>query len=259
MTNRLRRCGRRSRPAPRSAPGTATCVIQGRPSYLSCEIEMGRRSVVDARLGAEIVADADQQMRLARAIRLIYLIGAARVPGSGDDHTRHAVPLPNRSTVVTDATLSTGGNAPSTIASPNPLPAWLNQSRVVRPPEIDDVGGAGAVDVRQPDAPRVELVGPVEARRAVHRHLGAEPAIAEIGPVADLAVAHAHDVGQPVAATCRRDRSSACLREHHARAALLVQRLGDAVAGPKPSSASDGVPDAARRLRRSARRQCRRR
>ena len=41
--------------------------------------------------------------------------------------------------------------------------------------------------------------GVVEPGRVVHRDLGAEAAVAEVRPVADLAVADAHDVGQAVA------------------------------------------------------------
>ena len=65
--------------------------------------------------------------------------------------------------------------------------------------QIDDVGRARAVDVGEPDAPLVELVRVVEPRRVVHGDLGAEAAVAEIGPVADFAVADPHEVGEAVA------------------------------------------------------------
>ena len=98
-----------------------------------------------------------------------------------------------------------------------------------------------AVDVGQADALVVELVRVVEPRRVVHRHLGAEAAVAEVGPVADLAVADADEVGQAVAATGRRGRSTACRRRR--RGAGRSPRRAPAAtrrAGPKPSSASEG-------------------
>ena len=94
--------------------------------------------------------------------------------------------------------------------------------------QVDDVGGAGAVDVGQADALLVELVGVVEPGRVVHRHLGAEAAVAEVGPVADLAVADAHEVGQAVAAHVGEVDRLRAVGEDEARAFLLVQRLGDA-------------------------------
>ena len=42
------------------------------------------------------------------------------------------------------------------------------------PAEINDVGGAGAVDVGKPDALLVELVGRVEQGRVAHRDLSPE-------------------------------------------------------------------------------------
>ena len=107
--------------------------------------------------------------------------------------------------------------------------------------QVDDVGGAAAVDVGQPDALLVELVGVVEPGRVVHRDLGAEAAVAEVGPVADFAVADADEVGQAVAATGRRGRWTACRRRRRG-AGLSLRRApaARARAGPKPSSASEG-------------------
>ena len=65
--------------------------------------------------------------------------------------------------------------------------------------QIDDVGGAAAVDVGKADAFVVELVRMVEPRRIVHRNLGTEMAITKVRPVADFTVTNADDIGQPVA------------------------------------------------------------
>ena len=88
----------------------------------------------------------------------------------------------------------------------------------------------------------VELIRVVEPGRVVHRDLGAEAAVAQVRPVADLAVADAHEVGEAVAATCRRDRSTACRRRRPgAGPCSSSDRLADALRpGRKPSSASDG-------------------
>ena len=97
--------------------------------------------------------------------------------------------------------------------------------------QVDDVVGARAVDVGQADAPLVELVGVVEPGRVVHGDLGAEAAIAQVRPVADLAVADAHQVGEAVAAHVGEVDGLRAVGEDQARAALLVQRLADA-SGP---------------------------
>ena len=88
--------------------------------------------------------------------------------------------------------------------------------------QVDDVGGAAAVDVGQANAPVVELVRVVEPGRVVHGHLGAEAAIAQVGPVADLAVADADDVGQAVAGEIGEVDGLCAVGEDDARALLLV-------------------------------------
>jgi hypothetical protein len=67
--------------------------------------------------------------------------------------------------------------------------------------QIDEVGGAAAVDVGQTEALGVELVGVVEQCGAWSIvTLAPKRAVAKIGPVADFAVADAGKVGQAVAA-----------------------------------------------------------
>ncbi len=109
--------------------------------------------------------------------------------------------------------------------------------------QVDDVGGAAAVDVGQADALVVELVGVVEPRRVVHRDLGAEAAIAQVGPVADLAVADADDVGQAVAGQVGEVDGLRAVGEDDARAFLLVERLRDAPGRAEALFGQRGVPD----------------
>jgi hypothetical protein len=47
------------------------------------------------------------------------------------------------------------------------------------------------------DAPGIENIRAFKDRGIAHRYFGAESAIAQIRPVTDLAVADAHDVGEP--------------------------------------------------------------
>ena len=91
--------------------------------------------------------------------------------------------------------------------------------------QVEDVGGARAIDVGQPDAARVEDIGRVEPRRVVHADLGAEAAVAEVRPVGDLAIAHANDVGQPVAGEVGEKDRLRGVGEHDARAGLFVEHL----------------------------------
>ena len=65
--------------------------------------------------------------------------------------------------------------------------------------QVDDVSRAGAIDISQSDALLVELVGVVEQWRIVHGHLSTKASVAQVGPVTDLAVANAHQIGESIA------------------------------------------------------------
>ena len=81
----------------------------------------------------------------------------------------------------------------------------------------------------------------VEPRRVVHRDLGAEPAVAEVRPVADLAVADAHEVGQPVAGHVGEVDGLRAVGEARRAARVSSSSALPHVRGrPKPSSPSDG-------------------
>ena len=108
--------------------------------------------------------------------------------------------------------------------------------------EIDDVGGSRAVDVGETDAARIELVRRVEPRRIVHRDLRAEPAVAEVGPVADLAVANADDVGQTIAGHVGEENALRSVREHDRGAGLLVARFGDPQPRVEAGFGERGIP-----------------
>ena len=107
------------------------------------------------------------------------------------------------------------------------------------PAEVDQVGGAGAVDVGDPQPPLVELVRLVEHGRVRHGDLGAEAAVAEIRPVADLAVADPDQVVEPVAGHVGEVDLLDAVRIDQAWTVLLVARLV-ARAGPRRSRPRPG-------------------
>ena len=71
--------------------------------------------------------------------------------------------------------------------------------------------------------------GVVEPRRVVHRHLGAEAAVAQVGPVADFAIADAHEVGEPIARHVGEVDGLGAIGEDQAWALLFIQRLRHAL------------------------------
>ena len=99
--------------------------------------------------------------------------------------------------------------------------------------QVNDIGCAGAVDVGQPDALVVELVRVVEVGRVVHRHLGAEAAVAQVRPVADLAVADAYEIGEAVAAEVSKIDGLGAVGKDQAGALFFIQRLMDAAGRAK--------------------------
>ena len=57
---------------------------------------------------------------------------------------------------------------------------------------VDQIGSAASVDVRQSNPLLVELVGVIEEGRVVHGNFGRESPVAEIGPIANFTVANPH-------------------------------------------------------------------
>jgi hypothetical protein len=64
--------------------------------------------------------------------------------------------------------------------------------------QVHDISGTRAVDVGKTDAAPVEQFRRLEPGCVAHGDLGAKASIAEVGPVADLAVADPHEIGQPI-------------------------------------------------------------
>ena len=107
--------------------------------------------------------------------------------------------------------------------------------------QIDDVGRSRAVDVGQTDTLLIELVLSVEPRRVVHRHLGAETAVAQIRPVADFAVANANNVREAVTGEVGEKNSlGGVCKDDYTGPFSSSRGLRIRIASPKPSSASEG-------------------
>ena len=106
--------------------------------------------------------------------------------------------------------------------------------------EVDDVGGAGAVDVGE--AIRRRRRTGRNGRRAgrVHGDFGAEAAVAEVGPVADFAVADADEVGEAVAAHVGEKDGLGAVGQNEAGPLSSSNDGRLAPAGAKPSSTSPG-------------------
>ena len=75
------------------------------------------------------------------------------------------------------------------------------------------------------DAPRIEQVEPLEHGRVGHRDLGTEPAVAQIGPIADLAIADADDVGEAVAGHVGEEDRLSLIGKKELRPFFLVPAL----------------------------------
>ena len=113
-------------------------------------------------------------------------------------------------------------------------------ARLVRPetyavgPQVDEICGTGAVDVGQLDPRRIETPDLVEAWGVDHDDLGAEAAVPEVGPVADLAVADAHEVRQPVPAHVGEKDGAVPAGRHQPRSIQFVGGLASMSRRPVP-------------------------
>ena len=92
------------------------------------------------------------------------------------------------------------------------------------------------------DTALIELIEIVKQRRVVHGYLRAEPAVAQVGPVADLAVANADQIREAVAGQVSQVDGFGAVGENEARPVLLVQRLWDTFGGAESRLSQRAVP-----------------
>ena len=173
-------------------------------------------------------------------IRSTYTSGTADCAGSGVDQTRHAVPVPRKSSTWTELCWSAVGHTPITVGADQLLPDWLNHAVTPWAPTYS----TSAVPVPSMSASRIRRGSNRSSSSnrgaAVHRHLRAEPPVADVRPVARLAVAHPDDVGEAVPGHVGGEDRLRPVGEDDRRGFLLVPAgadlLGVAEAGPGRAS-----------------------
>ena len=185
------------------------------------EIELGGRRVLEQRFAAEIVPNAREQMRLAAAHQVHIPQGTPGIGGQrrGPQDARGAASEKMRDGDGVDIARE---KAPQLTGRRKRIPRLVQINIDARGGDVQDIGGAGAIGVRQPDSLLVEHAGVVEPWRAIHGDFAAETRVAEIGPVANLAVADAHNIGQPVAGHVGEIDGLLRVGEDHPRAFFFV-------------------------------------
>ena len=203
--------------------------------------EARRRRVLDVRLRAQVVGDTDEQVRLlaAHQVQEAHRPAGRRRKRRRPDDARGAVAEEVDHADVCDVVerrqVERLGGAPAV-----PRLVEVELRRVA--PEVDNVGRAGAVHVREAHARLIELVRGRERRRAVHRHLRAEAPVAEAGPVADRPVPDPDEVGEAVAGHVREVDRLGPVGEHEPRPELLVGRLANLLLGAVTRLRERGIP-----------------
>ena len=182
--------------------------------------------VADGGFGTQVVAAVDQQMGLAlRHQRQIAQLPAAVPRQGGRPHQAGGAVAEQIHAGHLGAGVDRRERRQGRHGAPAVARLVEGQPHALAM-QVDQIGGAAAVDVRQQQAPRIEQFRMVEQGRVVHRHLGAEPPVAQIRPIADLLAslpgADAHHIRQPVAAHIRQVQALAPIGEQHPRPLLLI-------------------------------------
>jgi len=202
----------------------------------------GGGGVGECCLGPHVVDDAGQQVRFdaSRQVHVAQLPAAVAGQGRGPRQAGRA-----RSQQVDGRH---GGEAVGAGKAGQECGSGVAAARLAEPhrdppgPDVDQVCGTRAVDVGEQDAPGVERVGGVEPGGGVHDDLGAEAAIAPVGPVAHLAVADAHQVGEAVAAHVGEVDRRVTLGKHQRRPGVLVAGRCDPLARPEAVPGQPRIP-----------------
>src|SRR3989442_4786569 len=93
--------------------------------------------------------------------------------------------------------------------------------------QVDDVGGAGAVDVGEMNPLLVKLVWIIKYGRVIHRNLRAEAAIAQGWPVTHFCISDPYDVCEPIARKIRQINGLRAISEDQCRAFVFVKCFTD--------------------------------
>ena len=188
------------------------------------KVKLRRRCVFDASFRAEVVAHCREQVRLDAAHEVQIAQGPARIAGQRR-RPQQARGTPSEKINDRDRREIVGARHPAQQAGPGQAVAVLVEVDAdTVAAEIDDVGGAGAVGIGQVDAALVEGLRVVEPRHVVHGDLGTEAAVADVGPVADLALANAHEIAQTITGHIGQIDGLRSISEYQARPSFLVER-----------------------------------
>ena len=162
--------------------------------------------------------------------------------GRGDDQTRQAVPLAQQVQGQDRRDVIDPWEAGQGLAVTPGVAALIAVDIDPVAAQVDQVGRARAVDVGQPEALGVEQVGGVEPGSLVHGDLGPEPAIAQVGPVADLAIADPDHVGEAVAGEVGQEDRVSAVGEYEVGTLLLVEQLAHLLGRSEPLLGQGFVP-----------------
>ena len=214
----------------------------GVPGQPVLQIEFGRGRILDLGDRTHIVVGRYKQMRLLAAHQVDIahvapdIAGLLRHPDQAGCAVAQEVHRLHRGEIVDPRKRRQRLRVAPAVAGlveiePHPLGG-----------EIDDVGGARSVDIGQTDAARIEQILRLEPRCIVHRDLGAELAIADVGPVADRAVADADDVGKTVPGHVGQKNTLRSIGEDDRGAFLLVHGLDHTKGRVEPGFGQRGIP-----------------
>ena len=206
------------------------------------EVELGGGRVLNGRLGTEVVARLDEQVRFlsAHQIDVAHLPSAMARQGGRPDEAGRAVAEQiddvNGTQTIDPREGRLGGGATPTVARL----IEVNMHAVAV--EVNDISGTRAIDIGETDAFLIELIRVVEPRRVVHRHLGTKTTVAEIWPVADVSVADADEVGEAVATHVGEIDRLCAVGEDELWAGLFVAGLAGDFLRPKTFFRERGMP-----------------
>ena len=207
--------------------GNGRRVTQGVAGRLVFKVELRGGGVFDAGFGAEVVAHRREQMRLDAAHEIQIAQGATRVARQGrrPEQTGSA---PSEQIDHGDRGEIIGARHPaqqSRLGQTVAVLVEIDADAVAT--EIDDIGGTGAVGIGEMHTALVEGGSVVEPRHVVHGDLRAEAAIAEVGPIADVAHPYPHHIGQTITGHVGEIDGLRAIGEDQARSVFLVRRERD--------------------------------
>ena len=99
--------------------------------------------------------------------------------------------------------------------------------------QVQNIRRPRPINIRQHNPPLIENIRAIKPRRIIHRHLRPKPSIAQIRPVADLAIANPHNIRQPVPRHIRQMNRLCAIGKHHPWSLLLIPRLTHPLRRPK--------------------------